>query len=122
MELGAFSISLAVKNLERSIAFYETLGFTRFGGSDEHHYAIIKSGDTLIGLFEGMFEENILTFNPGWNQSAEPVDPFTDVREIKDRLRLAGHSIRQEQGGESGPGSFVVTDPDGNAILIDQHR
>ncbi|MEM9579829.1 MAG: VOC family protein [Pseudomonadota bacterium] len=122
MKLGAFSISLSVKDLSRSIAFYEDLGFSRFGGTDEHGYAIMKNEDTLIGLFQGMFEGNLLTFNPGWDQNASELEAFDDVREIKARLVAAGHDISQEQGGTTGPASFVVTDPDGNPILIDQHR
>lgn len=122
MKLGAFSVSLNVKNLSKSIAFYECLGFQRFGGSDEHKYAIMKNADTVIGLFEGMFEENMLTFNPGWSQSAEPVDPFDDVRDIKRSLSDAEVPILHEQGAGEGPASFVVIDPDGNPILIDQHR
>lgn len=122
MKLGAFSISLSVKDLAISIAFYEDLGFSRFGGSDEHGYAILKNGDTLIGLFQGMFEGNLLTFNPGWDQSAGEVDPFDDVRVIKEKVKAAGHAVSQEQGGDEGPASFVVIDPDGNPILIDQHR
>lgn len=122
MKLGAFSMSLAVKDLARSTAFYEDLGFTRFGGDTDHGYAIMKNGETLIGLFEGMFDQNLLTFNPGWDQSAAPLDAFDDVRMIKERLKAAGHDISQEQGGAEGPASFVVTDPDGNPILIDQHR
>lgn len=122
MQLGAFSISLSVKDLAKSVAFYEDLGFSRFGGADGHNYAIMKNGDTLVGLFQGMFEGNMLTFNPGWNQSAGNVDPFDDVRDIKAKIKAAGHEVSQEAGGESGIGSFVVIDPDGNPILIDQHR
>jgi len=122
MKLGAFSISLAVKDLQASKAFYTKLGFSQFGGTDEHHYAIMKNGDTLVGLFQGMFEGNMLTFNPGWDQSAGEVDPFTDVRKIKAALATAGIAIEQEQGEAEGPASFVVIDPDGNPILIDQHR
>ncbi|WP_377509362.1 VOC family protein [Octadecabacter sp. R77987] len=122
MELGAFSISLGVKDLQASKAFYEKLGFSQFGGTDEHNYAIMKNGDTLVGLFQGMSEGNMLTFNPGWDQSAGEVNPFTDVREIKASLADAGVDIQQEQGGAEGPASFVVIDPDGNPILIDQHR
>lgn len=122
MQLGAFSISLSVKDLEKSRAFYKDLGFDDFGGMAEHGYAIMKNGDTLIGLFQGMFEGNLLTFNPGWDQSAGEVNPFEDVRDIKAKLQAAGHEISQEQGGSEGPASFAITDPDGNAILIDQHR
>ncbi|PHQ85619.1 MAG: glyoxalase [Thalassobium sp.] len=122
MKLGAFSISLGVKDLQASKAFYTKLGFSQFGGTDEHHYAIMKNGDTLVGLFQGMFEGNMLTFNPGWDQSAGEVDPFTDVRKIKAALATAGIAIEQEQGEAEGPASFVVIDPDGNPILIDQHR
>lgn len=122
MNLGAFSISLAVKDLTKSIAFYEDLGFSHFGGLVEHNYAIMKNGDSLVGLFQGMFEGNMLTFNPGWDQSAGAVDPFDDVRDIKAKIRAAGHEVQHESGEDSGIGSFVVIDPDGNTILIDQHR
>lgn len=122
MKLGAFSISLTVKDLAKSISFYETLGFDHFGGTVEHGYAIMKNGETLVGLFHGMFERNMLTFNPGWDQSAKEVDPFDDVRDIKSALKTAGHEVSQETGGDTGIGSFVVVDPDGNPILIDQHR
>jgi predicted enzyme related to lactoylglutathione lyase len=122
MKLGAFSISLTVKDLAKSVAFYGDLGFTRFGGADEHNYAIMKNGDTLVGLFQGMFERNMLTFNPGWDQSAQEVNPFEDVRDIKAKVKAAGHEVSQEAGEEVGIGSFVVIDPDGNPILIDQHR
>lgn len=122
MQLGAFSISLSVKDLEASRAFCKDLGFKDFGGMAEHGYAIMKNGETLIGLFQGMFEGNLLTFNPGWDQSAGEINPFDDVRDIKARIQASGHTLEQEQGGDSGPGSFVVIDPDGNPILIDQHR
>lgn len=122
MQLGAFSISLSVKDLATSIAFYSDLGFERFAGQDEQGYAIMKSGDTLVGLFQGMFEGNMLTFNPGWDQSAGEVNPFEDVRVIKDKVKAAGHEVSQELGDAAGPGSFVVIDPDGNPILFDQHR
>ena len=122
MKLGAFSISLTVKDLTKSMAFYEDLGFTHFGGMVEHNYAIMKNGDTLVGLFQGMFEKNMLTFNPGWDQSAAEVNPFDDVRDIKAKVKAAGHDVSQELGEETGIGSFVVIDPDGNPILIDQHR
>ncbi|MCF2871287.1 VOC family protein [Octadecabacter sp. G9-8] len=122
MNLGAFSISLPVKDLAKSIAFYEDLGFSHFGGTVEHNYAIMTSGDTLIGLFQGMFERPMLTFNPGWDQAAQNVDPFEDVRDIKAKVIAAGHEVSQETGEDTGNGSFVVIDPDGNPILIDQHR
>ena len=122
MQLGAFSISLAVKDLQVSKDFYRKLGFDDFGGADEHGFAIMKSGSTVIGLFQGMFEDNILTFNPGWTSDAQPFDPFDDVRDIKAKLKAAGIDVHQEQGGDEGPASFLVPDPDGNAILIDQHR
>lgn len=122
MKLGAFSISLTVKDLSKSMAFYEDLGFIHFGGTVEHNYAIMKNGETLVGLFQGMFERNMLTFNPGWDQSAGEVNPFDDVRDIKAKVKAAGHEVSQELGEETGIGSFVVIDPDGNPILIDQHR
>jgi len=122
MKLGAFSMSLSVKDLSASIAFYKTLGFSQFGGTADHGYVIMKNGDTLIGLFHGMFEGNMMTFNPGWDQSAGSVDPFDDVRDIKAKLVAAGHAVSHEQGEDTGPASFAVMDPDGNAILIDQHR
>ena len=122
MEMGAFSISLSVKDLEASKTFYETLGFSSMGGDPAHGYLIMKNGDSLIGLFQGMFEGNLLTFNPGWDQSAQNLDEFVDVRDIKARVKDAGYEVSQEQGEDSGPGSFVVVDPDGNPVLIDQHR
>jgi len=122
MQLGAFSISLAVKDLETSRVFYKDLGFEDFGGVAEQGFAIMKNGDTLIGLFQGMFERNMLTFNPGWDQSAGEVTPFEDVRDIKAKVKAAGHAVSQEQGADKGPASFVVIDPDGNPILVDQHR
>ncbi|MDE9450534.1 VOC family protein [Aliiroseovarius sp. Z3] len=122
MQLGAFSVSLGVKDLSKSRAFYETLGFTTYAGTEEHNYLIMKNGDMLVGLFQGMFEGTMLTFNPGWDQSAQNVDPFEDARQIKERLKAAGLEITQEQGGDDGPASFVVVDPDGVPILIDQHR
>ena len=122
MELGAFSISLGVKDLSKSRAFYEALGFAAFADMSEQNYLIMKNGETLVGLFQGMFEGPMLTFNPGWNQSAENVDPFADVREIKEKLKAAGLDVGQEAGGDDGPASFVVVDPDGYPVLIDQHR
>ena len=123
MELGAFSISLAVKDLERSKAFYETLGFTQMGGDPDHGYVMLSNGDTVIGLFQGMFEKNILTFNPGWDQAAQPLATFTDVRELQGRLKEQGVTFVSEADPTStGPASFVLEDPDGNPILVDQHR
>jgi lactoylglutathione lyase len=123
MDLGAFSVSLAVRDLDASRAFYETLGFTAFHGEAEQGWLIMKSGETVIGLFQGLFERNILTFNPGWDQGAQPVDRFTDVREIQRRLKTAGVAIDPEADATStGPASFVITDPDGNQIFFDQHR
>ncbi len=123
MQLGAFSVSLAVKDLQASKAFYEKLGFDDLGGNPEHGYLIMKNGDTVIGLFQGMFEKNILTFNPGWDQSAQELDEFTDVRELQRRLRERGVEFENEADeSTSGPASFVLVDPDGNPILVDQHR
>jgi predicted lactoylglutathione lyase len=122
MKLGAFSISLAVKDLQASKAFYEKLGFSVFAGKEERNYLIMKNEGTLIGLFQGMFENNILTFNPGWDQSANILDKFDDVRTIKENLTQAGVEPLQENIlSDSGPGSMMLMDPDGNAILIDQH-
>ncbi|GHE87516.1 hypothetical protein GCM10016455_04290 [Aliiroseovarius zhejiangensis] len=122
MSLGAFSVSLGVKDLSRSRAFYETLGFAVFAGDEAHNYLIMKNGDAIVGLFQDMFEGTMLTLNPGWDQSARTVDPFEDVREIKARLKEAGLEITQEKGGDDGPASFVVIDPDGVPVLFDQHR
>lgn len=122
MDLGAFSISLAVKDIAASKAFYEALGFTAFGGDIAQNWLIMKNGDHLIGLFQGMFDKNLLTFNPGWDQEAQALAAFTDVREIQRRLRAQGIPLIQEADeGGTGPASFVVVDPDGNPILIDQH-
>jgi len=123
MKLGAFSVSLSVKDLTASQDFYEKLGFTIFGGDLKMNYLIMKNGDTLIGLFQGMFENNILTFNPGWDQDAKNLETFADVRTIQNLLKDKGLEIDREVDPEtSGPGSITVIDPDGNAILIDQHR
>ena len=122
MKLGCFSISLAVKNLKISKAFYEKIGFKVFAGEESHGYLIMKHGDTNIGLFQGMFENNILTFNPGWNQNAEKVDSFDDVRQLIKEFKSKGIEIVENSiTGEKEPSSFSVTDPDGNPILIDQH-
>jgi lactoylglutathione lyase len=122
MQLGAFSISLTVKDIAASAAFYEKLGFTRFGGDITQNWLILKNGETVIGLFQGMFEKNMLTFNPGWNQNAEAVDSFTDVRDIQRELKSQGAEFVSEADETStGPGSFIVVDPDGNPVLVDQH-
>ncbi|AGA77320.1 VOC family protein [Echinicola vietnamensis] len=122
MKLGAFSISLSVKDLQASKSFYEKLGFTVFGGSEDHHYLIMKNQNALIGLFEGMFDKNILTFNPGWDENAQTLNDYTDVREIQQKLKENGLQLDQEANlSTSGPASIVLTDPDGNPILIDQH-
>jgi catechol 2,3-dioxygenase-like lactoylglutathione lyase family enzyme len=123
MDLGAFSISLAVKDIAASRAFYEKLGFTVFGGEPAQRWLIMKNGGTLIGLFQGMFEKNMLTFNPGWDSDAKPLPTYTDVREIQRRLRAQGVAPDQAADeGTQGPAHIVVTDPDGNPILLDQHR
>ncbi len=122
MKLGAFSISLAVKDLEASRVFYEKFGFTVFAGQAGQKWLILKNGPHVIGLFQGMFEKNILTFNPGWDQDAAKVDSFTDVRELQRQLKAAGVSFATEADETtSGPASFMAVDPDGNPILVDQH-
>jgi lactoylglutathione lyase len=122
MELGNFSISLAVKDLEASRQFYEKLGFTRFGGDPAQNWLIMKNGDRVIGLFQGMFERNILTFNPGWDSNAQLVPGFTDVRELQRQLKAKGVQFMSEADeSTTGPGSFIVVDPDGNPVLFDQH-
>ena len=123
MELGAFSISLAVKDLEASRQFYEKLGFTSFAGDPAQNWLILKNGDHVIGLFQGMFEKNILTFNPGWDSDARPLATFTDVRALQRHLRAEGlQFVSEADESTTGPASFVVVDPDGNTILVDQHR
>ena len=123
MDLGAFSISLSVKDLAKSKAFYEKLGFQSMGDMPDENWAILKNGDHVIGLFQGMFEGNILTFNPGWDQNASELESFTDVREIQRRLKADGLELVSEADENStGPASITLTDPDGNNILIDQHR
>ena len=123
MKLGAFSISLAVKDIAASRAFYEKLGFTVFGGQQAQNWLIMKNESTLVGLFQGMFENNMLTFNPGWDSNAAELSGFDDVREIQRQLKAQGLVIDNpaDEAG-SGPGSFIVTDPDGNPVLVDQHR
>ncbi len=121
MGLGAFSVSLAVKDIHTSRDFYEKLGFDSFGGDIEQNWLIMKNGDTIIGLFKGMFDKNILTFNPGWNQDAKPVKEFTDIRTIQAQLSEKGIALTTRVAeGTSDPGSFTLTDPDGNNILFDQ--
>lgn len=122
MKLGAFSVSLAVKDIEASKLFYEKLGFTVFGGDQTHNWLIMKNGDCVIGLFQGMFDKNILTFNPGWNSEAQPLPEFTDVRALQRQLKERGITMMTEADeNTTGPASFVIVDPDGNPILVDQH-
>lgn len=122
MNLGAFSVSLAVKDIAISRAFYEKLGFEQVAGEPEENWLILRNGETTIGLFQGMFEGNLLTFNPGWSGSAEPLDEFEDVREIQMSLKANGIALTSEADESStGPGSLMLEDPDGNVILLDQH-
>lgn len=122
MKLGAFSISLSVKDIRRSKEFYEKLGFVEFGGDINQNWLILQNGNATIGLFQGMFENNILTFNPGWNEKAEKLAEFEDVRQIQKKLKESGVSIDTEADeATQGPGYLSITDPDGNTILIDQH-
>lgn len=121
MQLGAFSVSLAVKDLKASRNFYEKFGFARFGGDGEH-WLILKNGDTVIGLFQGMFDKNVLTFNPGWDSDANTLESFTDVRELQRELKAKGVTLTTEADESStGPASFACLDPDGNPVLVDQH-
>lgn len=122
MQLGNFSVSLNVKDLQASLTFYQALGFSVFGGEAEQGWLILQNGDCTIGLFQGMFEQNILTFNPGWNNKAETLSDFTDVRELQRQLKSRNIAMQTEVDETgSGPGSFVVVDPDGNPVLVDQH-
>ena len=122
MDLGAFSVSLPVRDLEASRRFYEALGFTPFHGDAAQGWLIVRNRSTVIGLFQGMLDRNTLTFNPGWDGNAQPVEPFTDVRELQRRLKDAGVEIVTEVDETgSGPGFFIVNDPDGNPIFVDQH-
>ena len=122
MELGAFSISLAVENIEASREFYEKFGFEAFGGDVSQNWLIMKNGDHVIGLFQGMLEKNSLTFNPGWDSNASELDSFTDVRELQRHLKAQGvELISEADESTTGPASFVTVDPDGNPILVDQH-
>ena len=123
MDLGSFSVSLAVKDLATSKSFYEKLGFETFGGDPQHGWLILKNGDHVLGLFQGMFEANILTFNPGWDQGGNNLDSFTDVRDLQRELKGLGVVLSSEADeSKSGPASMMLADPDGNQILIDQHR
>lgn len=122
MQLGAFSISLAVKDLEASRRFYETFGFKVFHGDASQHWLILKNGDHVIGLFQGMFDKNILTFNPGWDQNTQKLASFTDVRELQRQLKARGVKLIEEADeSTAGPAHFTTVDPDGNPILVDQH-
>ncbi len=122
MELGAFSISLTVKDIGASKAFYEIFGFKSFGGNISENWLILKNGDCVIGLFQGMFEKNLLTFNPGWDGNARNLDTFTDVRELQRQLKAQGVEFQVEADeSTTGPAHFVIVDPDGNPILVDQH-
>lgn len=122
MELGNFSVSLAVKDIEASKRFYEKLGFTVFMGDQSQNWLIMKNADHVIGLFQGMFEKNVLTFNPGWDSDGQPLGKFTDVRELQRRLKASGvNMISEADESSTGPASFMIADPDGNTILVDQH-
>lgn len=123
MKLGAFSISLSVKDIQASKLFYENLGFSVFAGDLAKNYLIMKNGSSLVGLFQGMFENNLLTFNPGWDENANKLDKFDDIREIQKQLKSKDIKLTSEVADEngSGPANFIVLDPDGNVILIDQH-
>jgi lactoylglutathione lyase len=122
MNLGAFSVSLTVKDIKASKAFYEKLGFKDFGGDISQNWLILKNGECVIGLFQGMFDKNMLTFNPGWDSNSQKLDTFTDVRELQKQLKAHGVELMTETDeSTTGPASFVVTDPDGNPILVDQH-
>ena len=123
MKLGVMSLSIAVKDLAASKAFYEKLGFVQFAGNNEMNYLIMKNGNALVGLFQGMFENNILTFNPGWDENAQNLESFDDVRKIQKSLKAQGIKLESEADESTeGPASFTVIDPDGNVILVDQHR
>jgi predicted enzyme related to lactoylglutathione lyase len=122
MELGNFSVSLAVKDIEASKLFYEKLGFTVFMGDQARNWLIMKNGDHTIGLFQGMFDKNILTFNPGWSSDSQPLKEFTDIRELQRQLKASGlEMMTAADESSTGPASFMIVDPDGNTILVDQH-
>jgi lactoylglutathione lyase len=123
MKLGAFSVSLNVKDIHISRSFYEKLGFQDFGGDISQNWLIMKNENCIIGLFQGMFEKNILTFNPGWNENAENLESFTDIRDIQKQLKAEGINMLTEAAETNeGPAHFIIEDPDGNQILVDQHR
>lgn len=122
MQLGAFSVSLSVKDLKTSKEFYEKLGFSTFGGNIDHNYLIMKNGSTLIGLFQGMFEGNILTFNPGWDENAKELESYKDIRDLEKELKSKGlEFVSETDRSIKGPANFILTDPDGNTIFFDQH-
>jgi catechol 2,3-dioxygenase-like lactoylglutathione lyase family enzyme len=122
MNLGTFSVSLAVKDIEASRSFYEKLGFKIFAGDTSQNWLILKNGEHALGLFQGMFEKNILTFNPGWDSNAQKLDVFADVRDLQRQLKAQGVTFQTEADEAStGPASFMIVDPDGNPILVDQH-
>ena len=122
MKLGAFSVSLNVKDIKKSLAFYQALGFEEIGGNIEHGYLILKNDSSTIGLFQGMFDKNMLTYNPGWAQDCSTLPEYQDVREIQSKLREQGLELLDTVDEDSsGPGSIMIVDPDGNPILIDQH-
>lgn len=121
MELGNFSVSLSVADLHKSMEFYGKLGFSQRGGNIDENWVVLRNGDTIIGLFQGMFEGNMMTFNPGWDRDAQTLPEFTDVREIQAELEASGVELTQRAEPGSGPGFLSLVDPDGNVILIDQH-
>lgn len=122
VQLGAFSVSLNVKDIEASTEFYEKLGFKRFAGDISQNWLILRNGQAVVGLFQGVLERNALTFNPGWGQDAQPLDSFTDVRELQRTLQGQGiQFLAEADEGTTGPGSFIVVDPDGNPVIVDQH-
>ena len=121
MQLGKFSLSLNVKDIHASRVFYETLGFSVTNDNEAHHWLVMKNGEAVIGLFQGMFEKNMLTFNPGWDPNSQQLPTFTDIRDIQKQLKEAGIAFEQEAEDGTGPASFLILDPDGNPILVDQH-
>ena len=122
MKLGAFSVSLTVKDIKKSYEFYQKLGFKDMGGDITQNWLILKNGETVIGLFQGMFDKNILTFNPGWDQSAKNIDEFLDVRDIEKHLKKEQVTLIKETEKKEGPDHIILEDPDGNMIMFDQHR